>query len=349
MSLDLSVNYLGLELQSPIVIGACPLTLEPEKVRQLALAGASAVVLPSLFEEQIVHQMILNDVEPTPEEERAEWIYYRQQEDKYNGGPAHYLHTIRQLTSSLEIPVIASLNGCTSGHWLDFARELEQAGAHAIELSIRPELSDPGISSGDVEDAILQCVQTVCDRVTIPVAVKLSPYFTHLANLAWRMAEAGADGLVLFGHSPCWYVNSERQEACVDWQLTPHGSISQTISGLLRIRAGNGPQIPLAASGGISTADDAIQIWIAGADVAMMTSEIYRTGPQAVSLVLNGLCSYMDKTKKASFRDFLASRPQTKINIRNQYLQILTDLGEYLDPTPREPTTVGDQWGHAPD
>ncbi len=347
MRLDLSVDYLGLELRSPVVVGACPLTLEPEKVRQLALAGASAVVLPSLFEEQIVHQMILNDVEPTPEEERAEWIYYRQQEDRYNGGPERYLHTIRQLTSSLEIPIIASLNGCTSGHWLDFAQELERAGAHAIELSIRPELSDPAISSAQVEDAILQCVQAVCDNVTIPVAVKLSPYFTHLANLAWRMAEASADGLVLFGHAPCWNVHSERQETCVDWQLTPQGGISQTISGLLRIRAGSGPQIPLAASGGISTADDAVQVWIAGADVAMMTSEIYRSGPQAVSRVLEGLCCYLDKTKKASFRDFLQSRPQTKIKLRNQYLQVLTDLGEYFDPTPQTAPVAGDQWGHA--
>ena len=207
---NLSASYLGLSLKSPIVVGSCPLTLIPEKVREMSIAGAGAVVLPSLFEEQIVHLRNQRGERVSDRESQVEWLSYEQIEDKYNGGPEAYLESISHHKKFSDLPVIASLNGCTGGHWLGFAVDLQRAGADAIELMLEPEITEPSVSGDRIERELLSCVTYLCDQISIPVSVKLSPYHTNLANLAWRLAEAGASGMVGFAHATSWEVSAER-------------------------------------------------------------------------------------------------------------------------------------------
>ena len=243
---SVSASYLGLQLKSPIVVGSCPLTLIPEKVREFSIAGAGAIVLPSLFEEQIVHQRNQRGERVSERESQVEWLSYEQIEDKYNGGPQGYLDTISQHKRFSDLPVIASLNGCTGGHWLSFAVDLQRAGADAIELMLEPEITEPTVSGDRVERELLGCVTSLCDQVSIPVSVKLSPYHTNLSNLAWRLTEAGSSGLVGFAHATSWEVCAERINTTIKWSLTHSGNINPTIDGLIRLRSG-GPSISLAS------------------------------------------------------------------------------------------------------
>ena len=343
--MNTSTHYLGLHLNSPIVIGACSLTQRPEMVRELSIAGAGAVVLPSLFEEQIVHQMMDQGKEPSPSETRIEAACYAESEDSYNGGPNEYLSNIRQLKSVTAIPVIANLNGCTDGHWLDFSREIEQAGADALELSLDSEVADSACSADEVESRLLESVTDVCDMVNIPVSVKLTPFHTNLSNLSWRLLEAGASGVVCFAHEPAWHVATEQIAATLNWGLTPASNINSTIAGLVRVRA-NGPDFSVAASGGISVPQDLIKTIIAGADVSMVTSEVYRAGPDAVAHLLDGLSCYLQRHGFMSFQEFVASRPSSGHAIRRMQVSSLTRCQEFIDPTPGMQHQSGDRWGH---
>ena len=234
---EITARYMGLNLSSPVVVGACPMTRSPETVREYVIAGAGAVVLPSLFEEQIVHRKIELGMEPTDQESDADSTYERS-EDHYNGGPVDYLKTIEQLKKVTSVPIIASLDGFTGGTWLSFSRQIESSGADAIELSLHNDFANPALSADDVEEAMLECVRTVCDCVSIPVSVKLLPFFTSLPNLAWRLTESGASGIVVFGREPNWVVQPDELRATTQWSLTPAGHISTAISGLIRVRSG---------------------------------------------------------------------------------------------------------------
>ncbi len=342
---SLSTSYLGLKLKSPIVVGSCPMTLLPERVRELSTAGAGAIVLPSLFEEQIVHQRNQRGEQVSERESQVEWLSYEQGEDRCNGGPQGYLDTITRHKKVADVPVIASLNGCTGGHWLSFAVDLQRAGADAIELMLEPEITEPSVSGDRIERELLACVTYLCDQVSIPVSVKLSPYHTNLSNLAWRLAESGASGLVCFAHATSWEVSTERIKTSIKWSLTHSGNINPTIDGLIRLRSG-GPSISLAASGGICSTEDVTRVVIAGADIAMVTSEIYRAGPEIVASMLNGLRNFLSLHQLNSFEEFVSSRPATTLNIRRSRLQAMTRPERFDDPTPEEPHQSGDRWGH---
>jgi dihydroorotate dehydrogenase (fumarate) len=343
---DTVAHYLGMRLNSPIVVGSSPMTLNPETVRELSIAGAGAIVLPSLFEEQIVHRLIERGKNASAEEAFVESISYEQREDTYNGGPQSYLDSIVSLKATTGLPVIANLNGCTGGNWLNVAAEIEEAGADAIEVMLEPEVSDASTSADGIEQVLLDCVCTLCDQVSIPVAVKLSTFHTSLANLAWRLAEAGAAGLVCFSHDPMWEVHTERIEASLNWLLTPASNINPTIAGLVRARSG-GPSISLAASGGICTPEDLVRVTIAGADVVMVTSEIYRSGPDVISHMLDGLCNYLTRHDLGSYEQLIRCRPLPKPFLRSAYLKSVTQSPPYADPTPhRLPPHSGDRWGH---
>lgn len=345
MNVNTSVKYLGLHLNSPVIVGACSLTQKPEMVRELAIAGAGAIVLPSLFEEQIVHQMLADGKTPSENESHLEAARYEEAEDAYNGGPSEYLETIKNLKRVTGIPVIANLNGCTEGRWLGFAKEIELAGADAIELALDSELADSACGADEVERRLIDSVTEVCDLVNVPVSVKLTSFHTNLANLAWRLTEAGAAGLVCFAHEPAWQVETEHVGATINWALTPASNINATIAGLIRVRA-KGPAISVAASGGISVPQDLIKTIIAGADVAMVTSEVYRTGPDAVAHLLDGLGSYLFRHGFTSFEEFIASRPSPCRSIRGMQVGSLTGCQEFVDPTPAVNHRSGDRWGH---
>ena len=270
---------------------------------------------------------------------------YEQSEDKYNGGPDAYLESISSHKKFSDVPVIASLNGCTGGHWLSFALDLQRAGADAIELMLEPEITEPSVSGDRVERELLACVTFLCDQVSIPVSVKLSPYHTNLSNLAWRLTEAGASGLVGFAHATSWEVSTDSIKTSIKWSLTHSGNINPTIDGLIRLRSG-GPSISLAASGGICSIEDVTCVVISGADVAMVTSEIYRAGPEAIEGMISGLRNFLSFHKFNSFVDFTRSRPGPTHSLRRSRLQSMTSLQKFDDPTPEEPHHSGDRWGH---
>lgn len=314
-------------------------------VRELSIAGAGAVVLPSLFEEQIVHQMLERGKETCACEDKVEAACYTESEDVYNGGPAEYLNTIQRLKDVTAIPVLANLNGCTEGRWLDFARELEFAGADGIEVSLDNDLATASKSADQVEGRLLECVNELSDSVNIPIGVKLTPFHTNLANLAWRLVEAGAAGVVCFAHEPSWLVEIDKVAATLNWGLTPASNINSTLAGLVRIRSG-GPEISVAASGGISAPQDLIKTIIAGADVTMVTSEVYRAGPDSIAHLLEGLTSYLMRHGFSSFSEFTASRPVLNSAVRRMEVCSLTRCQEFIDPTPDVHQHSGDRWGH---
>jgi dihydroorotate dehydrogenase (fumarate) len=321
------------------------MTLNPESIREFSIAGAGAIVLPSLFEEQIVHQRHQRGEQVSQRESHVEWLSYEQSEDTYNGGPQSYLATIANHKSITDIPIIASLNGCSGGHWLSFAVDLQRAGADAIELMLEPEIVEPSVSGDRVEKELLACATYLCDQVSIPVSVKLSPYHTNLSNLAWQLTAAGVSGIIGFAHPTTWEVCTERIKTSIKWTLTHPGNINPTIDGLIRLRAG-GPSISLAASGGICYPEDVKRTVIAGADVAMVTSEIYRAGPTAIEELITGIGDFLSVHHFSTFADFVSSRPMPALSLRRSRLQSMTQPQRFEDPSPEVPHQTGDRWGH---
>ncbi|MEM8667762.1 MAG: dihydroorotate dehydrogenase [Planctomycetota bacterium] len=349
MHQDITTRYLGLNLRSPMVIGACPLNLQPETVRALAISGAGGVVLPSLMEEQVEQWLsdrpTLNQEgchEQTPLLENADLC---RKENEYNGGVDAYLRTIPLLKEQSGIPLIASLNGYRDGEWLGVAKELEHAGADAIEVAINASHCDPAATADQVERPLLDAIERVTDNVTIPVAVKLLPFYTTLPNLAWRLAEVGAEGVVLFGREPVWEFCEGELVPTSHWQLSSPGLLQTTLSGLLRVRSG-GPNLSVAASGGIATTVDVIHAITAGADIAMITSEIYRTGPDSVAHLIEGISAYLTRHGFHSFTELVDNRRQQALHRDRR-----TQVEPMLRPVEKQKSTQttpqqGDRWGH---
>jgi dihydroorotate dehydrogenase (fumarate) len=278
---DLRTRYLGLELRSPLVASASPLTGSLDGLARLAAAGAGAVVLPSLFEEEL-------DEEPG----RAATSPAAAQAG-YGAGPAAYLVLISQAKAALSIPVIASLNGVSRSGWVRYATRMEQAGADAVELNIYYVSSRPGRSGSEIEWHYLDVVRSVRQAIQIPLAVKLSPYFSSLANMAGQLAEAGASGLVLFNRFYQPDVNIEALEVAPRLELSTSVELRLPLRwvAILHRRFG----VSLAASTGVHTAEDVIKTLLAGADVAMMTSALLRHGPDHLRLLESGLRDWMDR------------------------------------------------------
>jgi dihydroorotate dehydrogenase (fumarate) len=345
MASPTACEYLKLPLSSPVVVGACPLTLEPERLRQMIDCGAGAVVLPSLFQEQLSPQghMPVNPVEASDLAARD----FRQQ--IYNGGPDRYLDCIQEIKRVSTVPVIASLNGYSTGTWLDFAKQLAARGADALELNLQPVIVDPSQSAEAIENEIGKIVQQVCQSVNIPVAVKTTRHFTNIAHVVQSLGAAGAAGVVLFAHETNWEVSLDRLQWTPRWELTPVDSVRATIAGIVQARPGAG-QLSMAASGGVRTAEDALQALIAGADVVMVTSEIYRSGPMAISQIVQGVTRYLESRGFTSLQDLSNVRPvpqaRTQQVLRLDYLDPLTASKNYRDPTPTTSQQSGDKYGH---
>jgi len=286
---DLRTRYLGMQLRSPLVASASPLTGSLDGLRRLEAAGAAAVVLPSLFEEQLtleareVGRLLQHG---------ADSLSAALALDDYNAGPFGYLALVEKAKATLHIPVIASLNGVTAGTWVEHATLLEEAGADALELNIYYVSSSPGLGGAEVEWRYLELVRAVRQAIGIPLAVKLSPYFSSLANLTRQLVEAGADGLVLFNRFYQPDLDLETLEVTPRLVL----STSEELRLPLRWIAILYRQLPasLAASTGVHTAADAIKVLMAGADVAMMTSALLRHGPEHLTVVEAGLREWLE-------------------------------------------------------
>jgi len=344
-------EYLKLPLSSPVVIGACPLTLEPEKLRQMIDCGAGAVVLPSLFQEQLSAQGQV-PIDPHSAFELAAQDFRQQ---VYNGGPDQYLNSLQDIKRVSTVPIIASLSGYSAGPWLDFAQRIAASGADALELNLQPVIAGPQQTAEEIETEIGQIVQQVCQSVTIPVAVKTTRHFTNVAHLVQRIRIAGAAGAVLFAHESHWDVALDRLQWTTRWELTPIDSVAATIAGIVQARMGQAStgsgDLSIAASGGICTAEDALKALLAGADVVMITSEIYRSGPSAISRIVQGVERYLATHGFGSIHELQCARPvpQTRtqrLHRQTNYLDPLTASKNYQDPTPVPHPQTGGKYGH---
>lgn len=292
--IDFATNYMGLELRSPLIASASPLTGRLETLQRIERAGAGAVVLPSLFEEQITHdQLEVDRVLSSGADSSPEALSYFPELDDYNTGPDAYLRLVEEAKSKLSIPVIASINGATPGGWARYARLMESAGADAIELNVYRVAASPNTTAEQVEQTYIDLVAAINSAVKLPVAVKIGPYFSALAHTARELAFAGADALVLFNR----FYQPDLDLETLD--VTPHLVLSSSDELRLPLRwiailHGN-VEADLAATTGVHTWVDAAKALLAGATVVMMTSALLKHGPEHVTSVHRGLRDWLDE------------------------------------------------------
>lgn len=293
MRVDLTTSYLGLELRHPIVAGASPLTGNLDSLKRLEQAGVAAVVLPSLFEEQIVQtELQLDALYEFNAGTFAESLTYFPELREYNTGPRDYIKLLKLAKKSLGVPVVASLNGSSPGGWVRFAKQLEDAGADAIELNIYFVPTDPRMTSEEVERRYADLVAFVKNAVSVPVAVKIGAQFSSLCHFARQLADSGADGLVLFNR----YLEPDINLSSL--QITPHLVLSTRNElrlplrwiGILRDQIG----ASLAASSGIHFPEDAVKLILVGADICMMTSALFKHGVEYVAEMVREVENWLE-------------------------------------------------------
>jgi dihydroorotate dehydrogenase (fumarate) len=308
---NLTTKYLGLLLRTPLVASASPLSQEIDSIRRLEDAGASAVVLYSLFEEQLRQESFeLEHHLAAGTNSFAEAASFLPQPGEFHLGPEGYLNHIRRAKQAVKIPIIASLNGSTIGGWADYARQIEQAGADAIECNIYFIPTNLDLSSAQVEKTYIDILREVKISVHIPVAVKLSPFFSNMANMAKRFDEAGADGLVLFNRFYQPDINLDELEIQPNVLLsTPQAlRLPLTWIGILygRIRAS------LAATSGVHGSEDAVKLLMVGADVTMLCSTLLRNGINHLRNIEAGLLDWMEKHEYESVEQMKGSMSQIR-------------------------------------
>jgi dihydroorotate dehydrogenase (fumarate) len=325
--MNLQTHYLGLTLKNPLVVGASPLCDNTLMAQQLEQAGAAAVVMRSLFEEQIdAEQQALVRHTETSAESNPEATSYWPTYAEYQLGSDQYLRQLGRLKRALSIPVIASLNGCSQGGWTDYAQRFEAAGADAIELNIYQLVTDPAISGDEVEASLLRMVEDVAKAVKIPVTVKLSPFHTSLVQFAMELEGAGAAGVVLFNR---FYQPDFNLE---DLEVQPQLRLSDSSELLLRLRwlAIISPHLrgSLGASGGVHSAPDMVKALLAGAHAVQVVSAVLRNGPHILTTILQELTNWMvehDYTRIGQLRGAMNLRrcPDPAAFERANYIRIL--------------------------
>jgi len=292
--MDISARYLGLELRNPLVASASPLASTADGVKRLAGAGVAAVVLPSLFEEELRRQAAQDAaLAQAGTESFAESLSYFPDETDAEPGPRQYLSLVERAVAAVDVPVIASLNGVTTGGWTDYASALEQAGAAAIELNIYHFPADPLTAGRDVEQRHIDILTTVKAVVGVPVAVKLSPYFSSVGEVAVRLDRAGADGLVLFNRFMQPDIDPESLAVTAGFGLSSPAE-ARLPRAWIALLAGR-VDASLAASTGVEDAADVAAYLLAGADVVMTTSALLRHGAEHATALLGGLTAWMTR------------------------------------------------------
>ena len=300
--MNLTTRYLGLELRNPLVASASPLTNTADGVRRLADAGVGAVVLFSLFEEQLRREAARNAaLAEAGTESFAESLSYFPEAAEADPGPRRYLSLLERAVAAVDIPVIASLNGVTTGGWTDYARALEQAGAAAIELNIYHLPGDPLFPGRDVELRHVEILTTVKAVVKVPVAVKLSPYYSSTGEMALRLDRAGADGLVLFNRFVQPDIDPETMTVTAGFGLSSP-SEARLPRAWIALLAGR-VAASLAATTGVEDASDVARYVLAGADVVMTASALIRHGAGHAGVLLDGLSAWMSRKGFAAVSD----------------------------------------------
>ncbi len=327
MSIDLTTEYLGMTLRNPIVASSSPLTGSLDGLRSLEEAGASAVVLPSLFEEQIEHDSIeIARLAEFGAEAFAEAITgYFPELDDYNTGSDEYLVHLEEAQRALDIPVMASLNGTTRGGWLRYAKRLEAAGASAIELNVYLIPTDPYATAEQVEQRYIDLVEATREAVEIPIALKIGPYFSSLAHTAHKFADAGADGLVLFNRFYQPDIDLEELEVVPNLKLSTSDELKlplRWVALLHKVRA------DLAVTSGVHDAADVIKALLVGAKVTMMASALLKNGPAHIHRVLATVETWLLDHEYESVRQMqgsmsLAGAPNPDGFVRSNYMKTL--------------------------
>jgi dihydroorotate dehydrogenase (fumarate) len=325
--LDLTTTYLGLKLKNPLVVSPSPLTEHIGNILRMEDAGAGCVVLHSLFEEQIlIESQKLDEGLSAGTESFAESLSYFPDMHRYNLGTEGYLEVIRKAKQAVNIPIIASLNGVSTGGWIKYAKEMEQAGADALELNIFFVANDARLSSDQVEEMYTSLVSHMKASVRIPVAVKLAPYFSAMASMAKKLDQAGADGLVLFNR----FYQPDFDLETLD--VKPTLALSTPNELLLRLHwvatlCGQ-VKADLAVTGGVHTAQEVLKSMMAGAKVAMVTSAILKHGIEHMETILAGLRAWMEEHEYESVHQMQGSMSRQNVAdpgafSRANYMKIL--------------------------
>ncbi len=327
MTPDLTTNYLGIQFSSPFLIGASPLVDTIDKVLRLEDAGVSGIVMHSLFEEQLTRDAMATIAQlENPSESNPEALSYFPDVSDYSLGVEEYLAQIASVKERTGLPVIASLNGRTVGGWMEYAKEMESAGADALELNVYDVPTDPTETGAEIEARLVQIVRAVRESIRIPLAIKLAPFYTSLPNIVKQLEEAGANGVVLFNRFYQPDLNIEELE------VEPRIYLSTSNELLLRLRwmaiLHGRCQLSLGLSGGIHHVQDAVKAIMAGADVLQVVSLILRQGTGAMTSLMEGFKNWMEEHEYeniAQMRGCLSSKtsPNPAEFERANYLRIL--------------------------
>jgi dihydroorotate dehydrogenase (fumarate) len=310
--MNLKTSYLGLELKNPLVVSASPLSEDVEKIQQLENAGASAVVMYSLFEEQITKESLaLDHYMEQGTESFAEALSYFPKFGRYSIGAETYLEHIRKLKDAVDIPIIASLNGASKGKWIEYAERMEASGADALELNIYYLPTDPDEDAASVESNYLDLIQNVCLAVEIPVAVKLSPFFTSIPNFANQAVNAGAKGLVLFNRFYQPDIDLEELEVVPSLKLSSNGEMLLPMR-WISILYGH-VNADFALTSGVQSGKDILKAMMVGAKVTMVASEFLRKGTGRASEMLKSIELWMEEHDYESIEQMQGSMSQKSV------------------------------------
>lgn len=327
---DLSAHYLGLKLKNPLIASASPLSERVETVKQMEQAGLGAVVMYSLFEEQIIHESLeLDHYLNYGTESFAEALTYLPDTGRYSLGPEKYIDHVKRLKDAVSIPVIGSLNGVSSGGWVQYAKQIEEAGADALELNIYYLPFDPTITSAGLEDNYIQLVKDVRREIKIPLAVKVSPFLTGVANVLKQFAEAGADGLVLFNRFYQPDIDLEKMEITPSLTLSTSSELRMPLRWVALLYG----QIKtdFAITSGVHTSEDVIKSMMAGASAAMMASELLKNGIKRIPEILSGMQTWMESNEYESVAQMKGSMSAQAVHQpgslrRSNYIKVLNSF-----------------------
>ncbi|HET6771827.1 MAG TPA: dihydroorotate dehydrogenase-like protein [Acidimicrobiales bacterium] len=342
---DLTTRYLGLDLRSPIVASASPLTGEPATARLVEEGGAAAIVLPSLFEEEILHEEVgLTRALEAGSEHFAEALDYFPAVDSFATAGDRYLARLEAIKAQASVPVIASLNATSTGGWTRYAALVEAAGADALELNLYHVAADPTRTAADVEDADLAVVHAVRAAVAIPLAVKLSPYYSSMANLARRIVDAEADGLVLFNRFYQPDLDLEALDVVNRVELSRPWELRLPLRWIAILRPQLGRHVSLAATSGVHSGTDVVKALMVGADVAMLTSALLANGPGHLRAVHREMVEWLDGHGYGSVDELRGSASQATAGDpsafeRANYLATLHSWAAAPDLTPSSPAS----------
>lgn len=310
--MDLKTKYMGLELKNPIVPSASPLSENVDTVKAMEDAGAGAVVCYSLFEEQINHESgELDHYLSYGTESYAEALSYFPEPDEFKLGPVEYLDHIADLKKACDIPIIGSLNGVSTGGWIKYAQNIEQAGADALELNVYYIPANPNVSGSELENMYVDVLKEVKQNVKIPVAIKLSPYFTSMANMARKLDKAGADALVLFNRFYQPDFDLEKLEVGPNLVLSTSNELRLPLRWIAILH--NNVKASLAATSGVHTAEDVIKVMMAGGDIAQICSELLMNGIGRITEIVDGVKLWMEENEYESIDIMKGSMSQKAV------------------------------------